>query len=72
MTIGEISGSARVLEWIHHSFLLDIEDRDLLARHFEWSSRIAEMIPTFTLDYPREYGMLPRVRDAVLRKVAND
>ena len=72
VVIGEISGTSRVLEWIQHSFLLDVEDRDLLASHFEWSHRIAEAVPTFTLDYPREYGMLPDVRDAVIRKLAND
>jgi hypothetical protein len=68
--IRPLAGSARHLAWIENSFLLDIEDRSLLARHFEWTHRIAELVPTWRLDYPRDYGMLARVRDAVRRHVA--
>ena len=71
VAIGEMSGTSRCMEWIEHSFLLDIEDKDLLARHFEWTHRIAESVPTFTLDYPRDYGILPDVRRAVLQQVKN-
>jgi hypothetical protein len=63
----ELAGADRQMGWVENSFLLDIEDRDLLARHFEWTHRISTAVPTFALDYPRNYGMLKTVRDAVRR-----
>ncbi len=68
--IQPLEGSERHMAWIENSFLLDIEDKDLLARHFDWTYRVADRVPTFRLDYPRDYGMLARVRDAVRRQVA--
>ena len=53
------------MAWLRNSFLLDVEDRDLLARHFEWTHRISGRVPTFTLDYPRDYAMLANVRERV-------
>ena len=58
------------MAWVRNSFLLDIEDKDLLARHFEWTHRLAQRVPTFALDYPRDYAMLPDVRNAVESHVA--
>ena len=58
------------MAWIENSFLLDIEDKELLAQHFDWTHRIAEQVPTFSLDYPRDYGMLPEVRRAVREHAA--
>jgi len=67
VSIRPLAGADRTLAWIQNSFLLDVTDRDLLARHFEWTHRISGKVPTFALDYPRDYGMLPRVRRAILR-----
>ena len=67
VSIQPLAGAERQLAWIRNSFLLDITDRDLLARHFEWTHRVASKVPTFALDYPRDYGMLPEVRGALLR-----
>jgi hypothetical protein len=69
ITIRPASGTSRCMEWIEHSFLLDVEDKALLAKHFEWTHRISEAVPTFTLDYPRSYGILPDVHHAVLKQV---
>ncbi len=63
-------GLDRHMAWVENSFLLDIEDRELLAQHFEWTGRIADRVPTFALDYPRDYAILPDVRRAVERQVA--
>jgi len=65
ISITPLSGSARHMAWIENSFLLDIEDRDLLARHFDWTHRIASLVPTFALEYVRDYGMLADVRQAI-------
>jgi hypothetical protein len=71
-TIQETSGSSRCMDWIEHSFLLDVEDKALLSRHFDWTHRISEAVATYTLDYPRQYGILPKVRSAVLQMVSDD
>jgi hypothetical protein len=47
--------------------LLDIEARDMLARHFDDLSRLAELPIYFRLDYPRSYEALPTVRQAIVR-----
>ena len=65
VSIRAISGVERHMAWVNNSFLLDIEDRLLLAQHFDWTHRIAGTVPTFALDYPRDYGMLADVRVAV-------
>jgi hypothetical protein len=69
VTIRTLIGAERQMAWVNNSFLLDIEDRNLLAQHFDWTHRIAEAVPTFALDYPRGYGMLANVRDAVREHV---
>ena len=68
IAIEALTGSNRHMAWVSNSFLLDIRDKDLLARHFDWTHRIADQVPTFSLDYPRDYGILPQVRDAVRRQ----
>lgn len=67
VTIQPLAGAERHLAWISNSFLLDITDRRLLAQHFDWTHRIAEKVPTFALDYTRDYDLLPQVRRAILR-----
>lgn len=67
IVIAPLAGSARHAAWISNSFLLDIEDKELLARHFDWTHRICDQVPTFSLDYPRDYGMLSEIHDAVRR-----
>ena len=63
--IAALKDSEKQMAWISNSFLLDIKDQDLLAQHFDWTHRIAGQVPTFSLDYPRDYGMLAEVRNVV-------
>ena len=70
VTIRALKGVARHMAWVNNSFLLDIEDAGLLAQHFDWTHRIARAVPTFLLDYPRAYGMLEKVRNAIKEHVA--
>ena len=65
VTIQPLAGADRHLAWVENSFVLDIDDQDLLTRHFGWTRRIAESVPTFALDYPRVYDRLAEVRRAV-------
>jgi len=71
IAIHTLAGLDRHMAWVQNSFLLDIEDPDLLKQHFEWTHRIASAVPTFALDYPRDYGILRDVRDAVQQHAAN-
>jgi hypothetical protein len=71
VSIEALSGSARHMAWVENSFLLDITDKGLLARHFDWTHRISSAVPTFALDYVRDYGMLADVRQAVLQHAAS-
>ncbi len=71
VSIRELTGLDRYMAWLGNSFLLDIEDHELLAQHFEWTHRISGTVPTFALDYPRDYGMLPDVRHAVRQHLTN-
>jgi hypothetical protein len=70
VAIRTLAGVDRHMAWVQNSFLLDIEDADLLKQHFDWTHRIASAIPTFALDYPRDYGILPEVRNAVQQHAA--
>jgi len=67
--IRALAGLDRYMAWLGNSFLLDIEDHELLTKHLDWTHRISGTVPTFALDYPRDYGMLRNVQDAVRRHV---
>ena len=70
IVVASLEGSDRTMQWVENSFLLDIKDKNLLASHFDWTHRISATVPTFSLDYPRDYGILPEVRETVRRHVA--
>jgi hypothetical protein len=60
-----VAARAALAELVNHSFFLDADDRARMARHFETVAQLAETIPVFALDYPRDYDSLPRVVEAV-------
>lgn len=65
--IEPVSGRDAMVELVKHSFLLDIEAREMLTHHF---GQLVELVKTpmfFRLDYPRRYDLLPEVREAVIR-----
>ena len=72
ITITELDGTDRYRAWLENSFLLDVEDEDLLARHFDWTHRVSAAVPTFRLDYVRDFCMLPDVRRAIHAQLAGD
>lgn len=55
-----------MVEWTKHSFLLDVEDQDLIGAHFDHIAALANTLPAFHLDYPRRYEDLPALRAAIL------
>jgi len=63
---GKLKPSAALLELVRHSFLLDVDEKRMLAAHFDEVSRIANMPLHFRLEYPRDYARLPEVRGTIL------
>lgn len=64
--IEPLSQRQAVAELMNHSFLLDVEDRLRLKRHFDTLAQVGEAVPCFSLDYPRIYGILDEVIGAVV------
>ena len=58
-----------LIELVKHSFLLDTEKKELLARQFEELGRMVKEPIYYRLDYPRRYEDLPLVRQAILEHV---
>ena len=56
---------------VKNSFLLDIDEQQLLAWHFEEMVRLAALPIFFHLDYPRRYEDLPQIRAAIIQHVMN-
>src|SRR4029078_2832272 len=50
---------------INHSFFLDGSDRERMQQLFAALTEVANAVPSFDLDYPREYDRLPDVIVAV-------
>jgi hypothetical protein len=66
-SIEPVSGRDAMVELVRHSFLLDIEEREMLMHHFGQLTELARSRMFFRLDYPRSYDLLPMVREAVIR-----
>lgn len=67
VSIEPVGGRDAMIELVRHSFLLDIEEREMLSHHFGQLAELAKRPMFFRLDYLRQYGMLPQVREAVIR-----
>jgi hypothetical protein len=65
--IQKLGVQAAMAELVNHSFLLDVTDRKRLGQHFQELGDVAQDVPCFTLDYPRDYTALPVVIAAILR-----
>lgn len=64
--IEPISSAESLVEWIKHSFLLDVEKRSLLASHFEKVAKLAKQPIHFRLEYPKRFEYLSNVRQAII------
>jgi hypothetical protein len=60
-----MDASDALIELVKHSFLLDIEAREMLASHFDQLSRLVAQRIYYRLDYPRRFDMLSEVRNAI-------
>ena len=63
--IRPLRGSEAVSKWVSHSFILDVDDREALAAHFEGVTALARVVPSFHLDYPRCYKDIEHLQHAI-------
>ena len=66
ISINPIHGSNTIIELEKHSFLLDMENKEVLKKHFQQISDLAKDINCFYLKYPRQYDALPEVQRAIV------
>lgn len=64
--------SEALIEWVRFSFLLDIQEQPLIAAHFDQVARLAAHTIHFRLDFPRRYGYLDQVRQAIIEHATAD
>ena len=67
LIIEAVRPAEALVELVSNSFLLDIEEKQLLAWHFDEMVRLAELPIYYRIDYPRRFEYLPRVREAIIR-----
>ena len=72
LSIEQMKPSEALIGLLNHSFLLDIEARDLIAKHFDELTQLVEMPIHYRLDYPRRYEDLSRVREAIIQHALED
>ena len=66
LELQRLSGAEALVEWVKHSFLLDIEEKPRLASHFDQVAKLANQPIHYRLDYPRRFEELARVREAIV------
>lgn len=64
-----LSGPDAMIEWVRHSFLLDVEEKPRIASHFDQVAALANEPIHYALDYPRRYDDLAGVRAAIVAHV---
>lgn len=72
ITFQRIKPSEALIELVKHSFLLDIEEREMLAAHFDELSDLASLPIYYRLDYRRRYEDLPAVRQAIIQHATQE
>jgi hypothetical protein len=65
--IEPVSGRDAMVELVTHSFLLDVDEREMMSHHFGQLAELAAIPMFFRLDYPRQYDMLPAVRETLIQ-----
>jgi hypothetical protein len=61
-----------LVQLVRHAFMLDADEREILSAHFDALSRLVALPLFFSLDYPRQYGALAQVNDAIVQHARQD
>lgn len=71
VAIEALAPPAAFNQLLHHSFILDVENRARMRLNWNQIAEMAAKIPCFTLDYPRRYEAFPGVLEAILDHAQN-
>ena len=63
----KLAPSAAVARWTAHAFTIEVDDPAFVRRHFERVATLAAAAPSFELDFPRRYDVLPEVMTTIER-----
>ncbi|MFO1421376.1 MAG: hypothetical protein U1F70_17185 [Candidatus Competibacteraceae bacterium] len=66
LELQRLTPAETMIEWVKHSFLLDIEEKPRLAAHFDQVADLANQPIHYRLDYPRRFEELARVRAVIV------
>lgn len=66
LELQRLTPAEAMIEWVKHSFLLDIEEKPRLASHFKQVAALANLPIHYRIDYPRRFEELTRVRKAIV------
>jgi hypothetical protein len=64
--ITPMSPTDALIEWVKHSFILDIEAKPRLSAHFDQVAALTHQVAHFRLDFPRRFDQLSLVREAIV------
>ena len=68
-----VHGRAVMMAMVEAAFVLDLVSHDSLRRNFSLIGDVTQSkVPVYTLDYPRQYALLPMVRAMVEKTVQAD
>lgn len=69
IAIQSLSPAALCMALVTNSFSLDPTDLAAASRKLGDAGQVAEHVPAFSLDYPRDFALLPAVRAAIVDQV---
>lgn len=72
LTFQRMSATEALVEWVKHSFMLDVEEQPMLAAHFDQVAKLANQPIYYRIDYPRRFDELERVRQAIVEHARED
>ena len=72
LSFERVKPAEALIELVKHSFLLDIEERDMLAAQFDEFSNLVSQPMCYRLDYPRRYEDLVLIRQAIVKHALNE
>ncbi|NND57338.1 MAG: hypothetical protein HKN57_08795, partial [Xanthomonadales bacterium] len=61
ISVKPVSGSTAIMAMIEALFALDVRDRAVIESNFRLAGAMAGAVPLFSLAYPRDFSLLPRV-----------
>ncbi len=70
--IEPLPASKALIGLVKNTFLLDIDEQQTLATHFDQLSKMVNLPIYYRLDYPRRYEDLPAVRQAIIEHATTE